>query len=87
MSYIQDKLVEKSPASLSDEELLALVIGNERAAAEIMRDFGSFKGLDNQPLEKLLKYKGVGDATVIRLCASWEVSRRIVERVVRTLRD
>jgi len=50
------KLREVGPESLSDAELLAILISTgtqnkpaERIAEEIIQRFGSFKGLANQP--------------------------------------
>jgi DNA repair protein RadC len=59
------KLRELGPESLSDAELLAILISTgikgktaERIAEEIMKKFGSFKGMANQPLERFLEING-----------------------------
>jgi DNA repair protein RadC len=61
------KLLQTGPENLSDAELLSILIATgikgksaERIAEEIMERFGSFKGLANQPLEKLETLKGLG---------------------------
>ena len=53
------KLRELGPESLSDTELLAILISSgvkgkpaEKIADEILAKFGSFKGMANQPLKR-----------------------------------
>ena len=78
------KLRELGPESLSDAELLAILISSgiegkpaEKIADEILTKFGSFKGMANQPLHKFLQIKGVGDVIIIRIAAAFEIARRI----------
>lgn len=84
------KLVEKGAEYLSDEELLAILIGTgipgksaEKIAEEIILKFNSFRGISEQPLEKFLKIKGIGDTKIIRIAAAFEIARRIVEDVIK----
>lgn len=49
---------------------------------EILDRFGSFKGMANQPLEKFLEIKGLGDVKIIRIAAAFEIARRIVNQVL-----
>ncbi len=84
------KLRERGAASLTDAELLSILIGTgikgksaEQIAEEVLARFGSFKGLANQPLEKLLAIKGLADVKIIRIAASFEIARRIVNEVLR----
>lgn len=84
------KLRELGPESVSDAELLAILISTgvkDRPAAQIAEDilarFGSFKGMANQPLSKLLKIKGLGDVKAIRIAAAFEIARRIVNEVLK----
>jgi len=84
------KLRELGPESLSDIELLAILISTgikgktaEKIAEEILEKFGSFKGMANQPLKKLLEIKGLGDVKIIRIAAAFEIARRIVKEVFR----
>lgn len=84
------KLRELGPESLSDTELLAILISTgtkeksaERIAEEILQRFGSFKGMSNQPLKKFLDIKGLGDVKVIRIAAAFEITRRIVKEVLK----
>jgi DNA repair protein RadC len=79
------KLRELGAESLTDAELLAILISTgmkaktaKDVAQEILNRFGSFKGMANQPLEKFLVIKGLGDVKIIRIAAAFEISRRIV---------
>lgn len=81
------KLREEGAASLTDRELLAILISTgikgkpaEKIAGEIIERFGSLDGLANQPLEKLLDIKGLSDVKIIRIAASFELARRLIER-------
>lgn len=83
------KLRELGPESLSDTELLSILISTgvkgksaEKIAGEILAKFGSFKGLANQPLDKFLQFKGLGDVKIIRIAAAFEIARRIVKEVL-----
>jgi DNA repair protein RadC len=84
------KLRELGPESLTDAELLAILISTgikgkpaEKIAEEILAKFGSFKGMANQPLSKFLKIKGLGDVKIIRIAAAFEIARRIVNEVLK----
>jgi len=82
------KLRELGPESLTDTELLAILISSgikgkpaEKIAEEILANFGSFKGMANQPLSKFLEIKGLGDVKTIRIAAAFEIARRIVNHI------
>jgi DNA repair protein RadC len=84
------KLRELGAESLTDAELLAILISTgtkgksaEDVAKEILNKFGSFKGMANQPLEKFLEIKGLGDVKIIRIAAAFEIARRIVNQVLK----
>lgn len=84
------KLREVGPEALADAELLAILISPgikgkpaEKIAGEILAKFGSFKGMANQPLQKLLEIKGLGDVKAIRIAAAFEIARRIVNEVLK----
>jgi len=84
------KLRELGPDSLSDADLLAVLISpgiKDKPAAQIADDilakFGSFKGMANQPLSKLTKIKGLGEVKAIRIAAAFEIARRIVNEVLK----
>ena len=78
------KLREQGAESLTDKELLAILISAgikgkpaEKIAEEILERFGSLEGLANQPLEKLLEIKGLADVKIIRIAAAFELARRL----------
>lgn len=84
------KLRELGAETLTDVELLAILIAPgipgkpaEKIAEEILKKFGGFKGMANQPLEKLLDIKGLGDTKIIRIAAAFEIARRIVDEVLK----
>ncbi len=84
------KLRELGAEKLSDAELLSILISTgikgkpaEKIAEEIIAKFGSFKGMVNQPLEKFLEIKGLGDVKIIRIAAAFEIARRIVNEVLK----
>jgi len=84
------KLLAEGPETLSDAELLAILIGTgvkgksaEKIAEEIMERFHSFKGLANQPFEKFYTLKGLGKVKTIRIAAAFEIARRIVNQVLK----
>lgn len=83
------KLRELGSESLSDVELLSILISTgikgksaEKIAEDILSKYGSFKGIANQPLDKFLRFKGLGDVKIIRIAAAFEIARRIVNDVL-----
>lgn len=84
------KLRELGPASLTEAELLAILISPgirgrpaEVIAAEILDRFGSLDGLANQPLERFLEIKGLSDVKIIRLAAVFELALRLSRKRTR----
>lgn len=84
------KLRELGSQSLTDAELLAILISPgirgkpaTKIAEDILAKFGSFKGMANQPLQKLLEIKGLGDVKALRIAAAFEIARRIVNEVLK----
>ncbi len=78
------KLREEGSASLTEGELLAILISTgipgrsaEKIAEEVLERFGSLEGLANQPLEKLLEIKGLSDVKIIRIAAAFELALRL----------
>jgi DNA repair protein RadC len=81
------KLREEGADSLTDQELLAVLISTgikgkpaEQIADEILQKFGTLERLANQPLERLLKIKGLSDVKITRIAAAFELARRLMER-------
>jgi len=80
------KLREECASSLTDQELLAILISTGikgkpavKIAQEILERFGSLEELANQPLEKLIEIKGLSDVKIIRIAASFELARRFMK--------
>ena len=78
------KLREQGAESLSDKELIAILISTgikgksaEQIADEIVNRYGSLGELANQPLEKLLEIKGLSDVKIIRIAAAFELAKRL----------
>lgn len=83
------KLRETGAQDLDDSELLAILISTgtkNRPAQVIAHDllarFGSMSGLANQPLEKLLDVKGLGDVKILRIAAALEIGRRTAAEII-----
>ena len=83
------KLRELGPETLSDAELLAILISAgikdkpaEKIAEEILETFGSLKGMANQPLSKFRKIKGLGAVKIHRIAAALEIARRMVHEAI-----
>jgi len=81
------KLRELGPESLTDAELLAILVSSgikdrpaEKIAGEILAKFGSFKGMANQPYGTFLTVKGLGQVKAIRIAAALEVARRTASK-------
>jgi DNA repair protein RadC len=84
------KLRKLGADALTDSELLSILISTgtkgklaEEIAKDILDKFGSFKGMANQPLEKFLEIKGLGDRKNIRIAVAFEIAKRIVDQVLR----
>jgi DNA repair protein RadC len=80
------KLRELGPESLSDTELLAILISSgikgrpaEKIANEIVAKFGSFKGIANQPLHEFLGIRGLGNVKALRITAAFEIAQRMAK--------
>jgi DNA repair protein RadC len=80
------KLRELGSSSLSDNEILAILISTGikgksavQIADELIEKFGSLKGLSNQPLEQLLEIKGLSDVKIIRIAAAYELALRLIK--------
>jgi len=87
------KLLRKGAQYCTDAELLAILIGAGipkkpaiKMAEEIIERFNDFKGLANQPFEKLYQIKGLKQVKVIRIAAALEIARRVVNQVIKELK-
>jgi len=84
------KMERLGPETLSDSELLAVIISAgipgksaEKIADEIIKKFGSFRGIAGQPYEKFQKIEGLGKVKIHRLAAAFEIATRIVDEVLK----
>ncbi|MFH1561787.1 MAG: UPF0758 domain-containing protein [Patescibacteria group bacterium] len=83
------KLLRLGAESLSDEELVAILIGTGipgKSAVEIAKDlfgrFQSFRGMASQSLDEFKKIKGLSTVKVTKIAATFEIARRIVNQVL-----
>jgi DNA repair protein RadC len=80
----REKLLSKSPESLSDSELLAILIGNgtrQKSAVDLAREVlllgkNNLNELGRLTLKELQKIKGIGEAKAITISAALELGRR-----------
>jgi len=83
----RERLIQLGPGSLSDAELLALLIGSGTGGASavdlakiLLTEIGSFSVLCNKTVLELSRIKGIGRARAARIVAAFEVGRRTIER-------
>jgi len=80
----REKMLLKGRESLSDAELVAILMGSgnrEESAVDLARRILSdvednLIGLSRKSIHDLMKYKGVGEAKAISICAALELGRR-----------
>jgi len=80
----REKLILKGRNSLSDSELIAIILGSgsrNKTALELSQEILNFCGNDFNNVCKLTfhdfkKFKGVGDAKAVSLVATFELGRR-----------
>jgi len=80
----REKLLHKGKNSLSNAELIAILIGSgnrdESAVGLSQRMLSSFENnlneLGKAPISQLMKFKGIGEAKAITISAALEVGRR-----------
>lgn len=84
------KMEKLGPETLSDSELLAVIISSGipgkpagKIADDIIKKFGSFRGIAGQPYEKFHEVKGLGEVKIHRLAATFEVATRIVDEILK----
>lgn len=80
------KLRRAGPASLTDAELLAVIIGTgsggqsaEEIAGEIVSRHFSLQGLMGKSIGELMDIKGMKEVKATQIAAVFEVARRIVK--------
>ncbi|UCE19627.1 MAG: hypothetical protein JSV84_04585 [Gemmatimonadota bacterium] len=80
------KLREEGAASLTDQELLAVLISSgipgksaEEIAQEVLDKYGSLEGFVDHPFEDLLSIKGLSHVKAHRIAAAVELARRFLK--------
>ena len=79
------KLIELGADSLTDAEVLSLLIGSgcrgysaEDIGRALMDRYGTLANMMDQPLSELADIKGMGVAKTMRVAAAYELTRRVV---------
>ena len=80
----REKFLLKGKTSLSDSELLAIILGsgnNEDSAVELARKIlasvgNNWQNLSKLSIKDLMKFKGIGEAKAISVAATLEIGRR-----------
>jgi DNA repair protein RadC len=85
----REKLAAAGASSLSDVELLAVLLGTgagrlpvTELAAGLLRDFGGLRGLLQARQDTLLSQRGLGPAKSAKLLAVLELSRRYLHEML-----
>ena len=82
----REKLLAKGPQSLSETELLAIILRNGNAstgesavdhARLLLNQFGGLKGIDDASTSEICLVKGIGPAKVAQLKACLEIGKRV----------
>lgn len=84
MKNLHSKLASRGAASLSDEELLALLVESgsdnrdpKQVAAGVMAEYGSLQGVAKAELGRLRMVEGIGLRRAERLLVAMELGRRV----------
>lgn len=84
MKNLHDKLASRGAASLSDEELLALMLESgsdgrdpKALASSLLAAYGSLHGVSRQDLSRLRMAEGLGIRRAERLIVAAELGRRV----------
>ncbi len=97
----REKLNQKGPKSLSNSELIAILIGSgnrKQSAVDLAKDIlhqagNDFGTLGRYSIKDLIKFPGIGEAKAITIAAALEIGRRrLIARaddkvIVRTSKD
>lgn len=97
----REKLLSKTPAALSDSELLAILINNgtrQKSAVDLAKEVlklgqNNLDELGRITVKELMKIKGIGEAKAITIAAALELGRRrqatsfLEKPVIRQSRD
>ena len=80
----REKLLKFGPESLSDKELIAILIGHGLKgksaldmAEELLAGYKNLKGLAGKRLDEFMKIKGIKEAKIIKIAVAFEIAKRI----------
>ena len=80
----REKLLKHGPETLSDAELLAILIGSGTdkvtaldLAKKLIVDYRSLRGLASASPSDLRKFRGIGQARSVELVSTFELARRL----------
>src|SRR5450631_723764 len=81
----REKLLSKNPSSLSDSELIAILINKgikNKTAVDLAKEIlflgkNNLNELGKLSAQELMKIKGIGEAKAITIAASMELGRRV----------
>lgn len=82
----REKLLDRGAGSLSDTELLAILLRTGNAstgesavdhARRLLKEFKGLKGIDTAAIHELRTFKGIGPAKIAQLKAGLEIGRRL----------
>ena len=77
MQSIHDKLILHGVGSLSDAELLALIVDNPKQAEGLIEEYGSLSAISRTELSRLRMSEGLGLRRAESIVAAVELARRI----------
>ncbi|MFG0773331.1 DNA repair protein RadC [Vibrio plantisponsor] len=89
-SMPREKLLSRGPQSLSDEELLAILLrtGTQgmnvlELADFLLREFGSLRSLFSSSKDHFCQHKGLGEAKYVQMQASLEITQRFLAETLK----
>lgn len=84
------KMERLGPEILTNSELLAVIISSgipgksaKKIADDVIKRFGSFRGIAGQSYQKFEEIKGLGKVKIHRLAAAFEIATRIVDEILK----
>lgn len=89
----REKLIDHGPESLTNAELLAILIGSgttKKTAVELMQEVmddcdGKFINLYRMSLKRLMEYSGIGEAKAVTIKAAAEIGQRRAQESMQDL--
>ena len=80
----REKALSKGMGALSESELIALILGSGKPGMNavelgmsLINGYGGLSGLSRAPFPSLLEYSGLSKAKILRIMATFELSKRI----------